>query len=205
MDHDAYEAEIATEGSQEVETFKLTRIAAGEYTFELKDGETITIKGIPTGTTYTVTETVPTADGYQQTDANAAQTGTITKATGESAPLESFTNHRDVYGLTVTKKTAGNGLAEPGVRKEFDITVTPRRAGRRDPRGRRGRHGPARRWHGRSPTGVWSKTFTLEADETVRLHRLAGRHDLHRLRGELHQRRLPHQHPAEHRRRPGPG
>ena len=81
VDHDAYEAEIATEGSQEVETFKLTRIAAGEYTFELKDGETITIKGIPTGTTYTVTETVPTADGYQQTDANAAQTGTITKAT----------------------------------------------------------------------------------------------------------------------------
>ena len=166
VDHDAYEAEIATEGSQEVETFKLTRIAAGEYTFELKDGETITIKGIPTGTTYTVTETVPTADGYQQTDANAAQTGTITKATGESAPLESFTNHRDVYGLTVTKKTAGNGLAEPGVRKEFDITVTLAApegvtlVGAVD-----GTDLPAGGTV--DPDGVWSKTFTLEADETV--------------------------------------
>ena len=166
VDHDAYEAEITTEGSQEVEKVDLTRNAAGEYTFELKDGETITIKGIPTGTAYTATETVPTADGYQQTDANAAQTGTITKATGQSAPLESFTNHRDVYGLTVTKKTAGNGLAEPGVRKEFDITVTLAApegvtlVGAVD-----GTDLPAGGTV--DPDGVWSKTFPLKANETV--------------------------------------
>ena len=44
-------------------------------TFTLKDGETLTIYGIPEGTAYTVTETVPAADGYAMT------------ATGESGDI----------------------------------------------------------------------------------------------------------------------
>ena len=85
--------------------------ATGKATFTLKDGETITIKGIPDGTTYEVTEASYTADGY--TVEKTGEEGTIADGTTAEA---TFTNTRNVGGLTVTKKTAGNGLEEPGVR-----------------------------------------------------------------------------------------
>ena len=99
-------------------------VTNGTAEFTLRGGETLTIYGLPAGTGYTVTETVPTADGY--TVDSAAKSGTI--AAGELVEATdtkvSFTNTRNVGGLTVTKETAGNGRDEPGVRTAFDITVT---------------------------------------------------------------------------------
>ena len=136
-------------------------VANGQATFTLKGGETLTISGIPTGTTYEVTETDYRAEGYTTTWQN--EKGTI--GNGTTATVAA-TNERNVGGLTVTKKTAGNGLNEPGVRTEFDVTVklTP-------PQGVdlvgtvNGVVLPANGTV--DADGVWSQTFTLEADETV--------------------------------------
>ena len=134
--------------------------ADGEATFTLKGGETITIKGIPDGTTYEVTEASYTADGY--TVEKTGEEGTIADGTTAEA---TFTNTRNVGGLTVTKKTAGNGLEEPGVRTTFDITVTlTPKAGVNLVGTVNGTALPA---DGTVTEGVWSKTFTLAADESV--------------------------------------
>ena len=135
--------------------------ATGKATFSLSHGQKITIEGIPTGTGYTVTETVPETDGYTMT--STGTNGFIGDGTTQAA---AFTNHRDVYGLTVTKKTAGNGLDEPGVRDVFDITVTLA-----PPTGVtlvgavNGTSLPADGTV--NSDGVWSKTFPLKANETV--------------------------------------
>ncbi len=134
--------------------------ASGKATLNLKGGETITINGIPDGTAYEVTETVPTADGY--TVAKTGEKGTI--ANGQTADA-TFTNTRNVGGLTVTKKTVGNGLDEPGVRKEFDITVTLKAPTGVDLVGTV--NGVALPADGTITEGVWSKTFTLASDESV--------------------------------------
>ena len=134
--------------------------ADGETTFTLKGGETITIKGIPDGTTYEVTEASYTADGY--TVEKTGEEGTIADGTTAEA---TFTNTRNVGGLTVTKKTVGNGLEEPGVRTTFDITVTlTPKAGVNLVGTVNGTALPA---DGTVTEGVWSKTFTLAADESV--------------------------------------
>ena len=134
--------------------------ADGEATFTLKGGETITIKGIPDGTTYEVTEASYTADGY--TVEKTGEEGTIADGTTAEA---TFTNTRNVGGLTVTKKTAGNGLEEPGVRTTFDITVTlTSKAGVNLVGTVNGTALPA---DGTVTEGVWSKAFTLAADESV--------------------------------------
>ena len=134
--------------------------ASGKATLNLKGGETITINGIPDGTTYEVTETVPTADGY--TVDKTVEKGNITNGTTAEA---TFTNTRNVGGLTVTKKTVGNGLEEPGVRKEFDITVTLEAPTGVDLVGTV--NGVALPADGTVTEGVWSKTFTLKANESV--------------------------------------
>ena len=134
--------------------------ADGKATLTLKGGETITINGIPDGTTYEVTETVPTADGY--TVEKTGEKGDIADGTTAEA---TFTNTRNVGGLTVTKKTAGNGLDEPGVRKEFDITVTLEAPTGVDLVGTV--NGVALPADGTVTEGVWSKTFTLASDESV--------------------------------------
>ena len=134
--------------------------ASGKATLNLKGGETITINGIPDGTTYEVTETVPTADGY--TVDKTVEKGNITNGTTAKA---TFTNTRNVGGLTVTKKTAGNGLDEPSVRKEFDITVTLEAPTGVDLVGTV--NGVALPTDGTVTKGVWSKTFTLKANESV--------------------------------------
>ena len=134
--------------------------ATGKATFKLTGGQTITIKGIPDGTTYAVTEDNYTADGY--TVKETGEKGNITNGTTAEA---TFTNTRNVGGLTVTKKTVGNGLDEPGVRKEFDITVTLEAPTGVDLVGTV--NGVALSADGTVTEGVWSKTFTLAADESV--------------------------------------
>ena len=71
--------------------------ASGKATFKLKDGETITINGIPDGTTYEVTEGDYTADGY--TVDKTGEEGTIADGTTAEA---TFTNTRNVGGLTLS-------------------------------------------------------------------------------------------------------
>ena len=134
--------------------------ATGKATFKLTGGQTITIKGIPDGTTYAVTEDNYTADGY--TVKETGEKGNITNGTTAEA---TFTNTRNVGGLTVTKKTVGNGLDEPGVRKEFDITVTLEAPTGVDLVGTV--NGVALSADGTVTEGVWSKTFTLKANESV--------------------------------------
>ena len=91
----------------------------GAASFTLTHGQTITIDGIPAGTTYKVEETVPTAEGYEQ-PTMTGQTGTIRQ---EATAQASFINRRDVGNLTVTKIVAGNGEGSPNALTAFDITV----------------------------------------------------------------------------------
>ena len=91
----------------------------GAASFTLTHGQTITIDGIPAGTTYKVEETVPTAEGYEQ-PTMTGQTGTIRQ---DDTAQASFINRRDVGNLTVTKIVAGNGEGSPNALTAFDITV----------------------------------------------------------------------------------
>ena len=91
----------------------------GAASFTLTHGQTITIDGIPAGTTYKVEETVPTAEGYEQ-PTMTGQTGIIAQ---EATAQASFINRRDVGNLTVTKIVAGNGEGSPNALTAFDITV----------------------------------------------------------------------------------
>ncbi len=82
-----------------------------------KDGETFTVYGIPEGTHYTVTETVPTANTLMT---STGEDGDI--LAGEMAEAE-FINERNVGGLIVTKRVAGNGEDAPNALTEFEVTV----------------------------------------------------------------------------------
>ena len=158
----SYETTRATAAGSSAGTIAVTN---GQAAFTLKGGETLTIHGIPAGTAYTVTESVPTADGYTVDSAakvGAIAAGTLANATDTKV---SFTNERNVGGLTVTKRTEGNGLEGPGVQDTFEITVTlTPKAGVKLVGTVNGTELPA---DGTVTEGVWSKTFTLKANETV--------------------------------------
>ena len=94
-------------------------VTNGEAAFTLKDGETLTVYGIPEGTGYTVAEEDYSANGYETT--STGDSGEI--VTGETAEAE-FTNHRDVGSLKITKEVEGNGEDAPNALTGFDITVT---------------------------------------------------------------------------------
>ncbi len=135
-------------------------VSGGTVSFKLKHGQTLRIEGLPVGTGYAVAEAVPTADGYTVGTAN--ETGTVSK---DAIAEATFTNTRNVGGLTVTKRTEGNGLEGPGVQDTFEITVTlTPKAGVNLVGTVNGTELPA---DGTVTEGVWSKTFTLKANETV--------------------------------------
>ena len=92
-------------------------------TFKLKHGQSITITGLPVGTTYEVAETK--AEGYTTT--KNGDTGTITKDTTATA---AFTNTKNTTppdpdpgtgNLTVSKTVTGNA---GDTNKDFNFTVT---------------------------------------------------------------------------------
>ena len=102
----------------------------------LKGNQSITIEGIPTGTTYTVTERV-TNNGVEQDaklnteNENGYALIELTDATGtiesdKESLVAELTNHRDVGNLTVEKKVKGSGnwQQSPNALTEFDIKVT---------------------------------------------------------------------------------
>jgi hypothetical protein len=92
-------------------------------TVSLAHGQSITITGLPAGTTYTVTESDYSDGGYTTTSTGA--TGSIVTDTTQAA---SFTNTRNVSNpspgtgtLTISKTVTGEGA---DLTKKFTFTVT---------------------------------------------------------------------------------
>ena len=97
---------------------KLT-VKNGEATLKIRDGQTVTIKDIPVGTTYTVEETDERAQGYN-IDASAYTSGGSGKiATDKEAKVE-LKNVRNVGSLEIRKKIEGK---DPISEREFSFTA----------------------------------------------------------------------------------
>ena len=106
-------------------------VSGGKATFTLTDEQSLTIKGIPVGTRYTVTEHDPNSEleGY-------LETGYVTKVNGasgatyegsgltEAGDTIAFTNTRDVGELTI-EKTVKGAIGETDKPFEFELTLTP--------------------------------------------------------------------------------
>ena len=91
----------------------------GEATLKIRDGQTVTIKDIPVGTTYTVEETDERAQGYN-IDASAYTSGGSGKiATDKEAKVEPK-NVRNAGSLTIRKKIEGK---DPISEREFSFTA----------------------------------------------------------------------------------
>ena len=100
------------------EETKLT-VKNGEATLKIRDGQTVTIKDIPVGTTYTVEETDERAQGYN-IDASAYTSGGSGKiATDKEAKVE-LKNVRNAGSLTIRKKIEGK---DPISEREFSFTA----------------------------------------------------------------------------------
>ena len=91
----------------------------GEATLTIRDGQTVTIKEIPVGTSYTVKETDERAQGYN-IDASAYTSGGSGKiATDKEAKVE-LKNVRNAGSLTIRKKIEGK---DPISEREFSFTA----------------------------------------------------------------------------------
>ena len=91
----------------------------GEATLKIRDGQTVTIKDIPVGTTYTVEETDERAQGYN-IDASAYTSGGSGKiATDKEAKVE-LKNVRNAGSLEIRKKIEGK---DPISEREFSFTA----------------------------------------------------------------------------------
>lgn len=91
----------------------------GEATLKIRGGQTVTIKEIPVGTTYTVEETDERAQGYN-IDASAYTSGGSGKiATDKEAKVE-LKNVRNVGSLEIRKKIEGK---DPISEREFSFTA----------------------------------------------------------------------------------
>ena len=97
---------------------KLT-VKNGEATLKIRGGQTVTIKDIPVGTTYTVEETDERAQGYN-IDASAYTSGGSGKiATDKEARVE-LKNVRNAGSLEIRKKIEGK---DPISEREFSFTA----------------------------------------------------------------------------------
>ncbi len=97
---------------------KLT-VKNGEATLKIRDGQTVTIKDIPVGTTYIVKETDERAQGYN-IDASAYTSGGSGKiATDKEAKVE-LKNVRNAGSLEIRKKIEGK---DPINEREFSFTA----------------------------------------------------------------------------------
>ena len=92
----------------------------GEATLKIRDGQTVTIKDIPVGTTYTVEETDERAQGYN-IDASAYTSGGSGEiATDKEANKVELKNVRNAGSLTIRKKIEGK---DPISEREFSFTA----------------------------------------------------------------------------------
>ncbi len=116
----------------EASPFLLT-VSGGVATVTLHGNQSITIEGIPTGTSYTVEELVTNGgvqsvaeldkvneNGYALIETSGTA-GTIQD--GVAIVIAKLTNERKVGDLTVEKVVAGNGAGTPNALEAFDITV----------------------------------------------------------------------------------
>lgn len=88
-------------------------------TVKLKGGQSITIKDIPDGITYTIVQKSYANDGYTTDPENLTCTGSIVK---EQTVEAKYVNAKYLPGkLTIGKTVAGNGADK---NKAFDFTVT---------------------------------------------------------------------------------
>lgn len=97
---------------------KLT-VKNGEATLKIRDGQTVTIKDIPVGTTYTVKETDERAQGYNIDASAYTSSGSGKIATDKEAKVE-LKNVRNVGSLTIRKKIEGK---DPINEREFSFTA----------------------------------------------------------------------------------
>ncbi len=112
----------------------------GVATFTLKNGQSATAIGLPTGTTYTVTEESYTSEGYVTTVQGTEVVTVVNAVTGTSEQktqntdtdgagtiyadcdlTEIFTNTKNVGSLTISKVLAGN---DPDTDDVFTFTIT---------------------------------------------------------------------------------
>ena len=104
----------AADGTEKDET---VTFAENKATVTVAGGETLTIKGLPSAVTYTVTET--TDDNFIADPESAAIDAEVeTDATATAA----FTNTRKTGNLSVTKEVINKN--DTNTAKEFEITVT---------------------------------------------------------------------------------
>ncbi len=90
----------------------------GSGTFELADGDSLKITGLPKGTTYTVTETP--GDDYTSNKSD----NTVSGALDESDTVE-FTNTRNKGSLSVTKTVAGDITNKNADSFTFKVKLDP--------------------------------------------------------------------------------
>lgn len=91
----------------------------GEATLKIRDGQTVTIKDIPVGTTYTVEETDERAQGYNIDASAYTSGGSGVIATDKEAKVE-LKNVRNVGSLEIRKKIEGK---DPISKREFSFTA----------------------------------------------------------------------------------
>ena len=91
----------------------------GKATLTIRDGQTVTIKEIPVGTTYTVEETDERAQGYNIDASAYTSGGSGVIATDEEAKVE-LKNVRNVGSLEIRKKIEGK---DPISEREFSFTA----------------------------------------------------------------------------------
>ena len=97
---------------------KLT-VKNGEATLKIRDGQTVTIKDIPVGTTYIVKEMDERAQGYNIDASAYTSGGRGVIATDKEAKVE-LKNVRNVGSLTIRKKIEGK---DPINEREFSFTA----------------------------------------------------------------------------------
>lgn len=91
----------------------------GEATLKIRDGQTVTIKDIPVGTTYIVEETDERAQGYNIDASAYTSGGSGVIATDKEAKVE-LKNVRNAGSLEIRKKIEGK---DPISEREFSFTA----------------------------------------------------------------------------------
>lgn len=92
----------------------------GEATLKIRDGQTVTIKDIPVGTTYTVEETDERAQGYNIDASAYTSGGSGVIATDKEANKVELKNVRNAGSLEIRKKIEGK---DPISEREFSFTA----------------------------------------------------------------------------------
>ena len=98
---------------------KLT-VKNGEATLTIRDGQTVTIKDIPVGTTYIVEETDERAQGYNIDASAYTSGGSGVIATDKEANKVELKNVRNAGSLEIRKKIEGK---DPISEREFSFTA----------------------------------------------------------------------------------